>query len=233
MSASSTDTRTALLEAAALCFAEHGYSGTSMRMIADRAQRPASLITHHFKTKEALYVEVFRHMFQNVLQPTLKHQTLPADVWPRDKQEAVQVLREAYHSIYQEVSLGPNSSDRLRDCWPRIWLQESPAPRPSLHPLLKEYFGPTLTTFCKCVQTLRPDLGKAEVNLLATSVLGIVLSHGFLRGLNQVVFGEKEASENFFQSAERLLDLCLYGLLNGPETKSIKAKMTHKNFDQT
>lgn len=231
MSTSSTDTRTALLEAAALCFAEHGYSGTSMRMIADRAQRPFSLITHHFKTKEALYVEVFRHMFQNILQKTLKHQTLPADVWPRDKQEAMQVLREAYHSVYQEVSLGPNSSDRLRDCWPRIWLQESPAPRPSLHSLLKEYFGPTLTTFCKCVQTLRPDLGKAEVNLLATSVLGIVLSHGFLRGVNQVVFGEKDASENFFRSAELLLDLCFYGLLNRPEIRLKKTKVIRKDFE--
>lgn len=231
MSTSSTDTRTALLEAATLCFAEHGYSGTSMRMIADRAQRPFSLITHHFKTKEALYVEVFRHMFQNVLQKTLKHQALPTDVWPRDKQEAMQVLREAYHSIYQEVSLRPNSSDRLRDCWPRIWLQESPAPRPSLHSLLKEYFGPTLTTFCKCVQTLRPDLGKAEVNLLATSVLGIVLSHGFLRGLNQVVFGEKDASENFFRSAELLLDLCFYGLLNRPEIRLKKTKVIRKDFE--
>lgn len=232
MSTPSTDTRSALLEAAVLCFAEHGYSGTSMRMIADKAQRPFSLITHHFKTKEVLYVEVFRHMFQNI-HKNLKHQTLPEDVWPRDRQEALHILREAYHSIYREVSFGPEFADRLQNCWPKLWMQECPAPRPSLHPLVKEYLEPMTTTFCKCVQMLRPDLDKAEASLLATSVLGIVLSHGFLRGVNQVFWGEKDHSENLFRSAERLVDLCFYGLLNSPETKSRKAKIVRKDLDRT
>ena len=226
MGPSSTDTRIVLLESAVLCFAEHGYSGTSMRMIAERAQRPFSLITHHFKTKEALYVEVFRYMFQNILQMDIGHRALPMDVWPRNEQEAIQTLREAYHSVYQEVTLKLEHVDHLRSCWPKLWMQECPSPRPSLHPLVKEYLGPMTTTFCKCVQILRPDLSTDEVNLLATSVLGIVLSHGFLRGVHQVILGERNSKSNPFQSAESLLDLCLHGLLSNFDIKSKRLKTT-------
>ena len=56
------NTRTDLIEVALECFAEHGYDGTSIRMIAQRAGRPLSLIGHHFGSKEGLYLEVFRFL---------------------------------------------------------------------------------------------------------------------------------------------------------------------------
>jgi AcrR family transcriptional regulator len=51
-------TRDALLVAASGLFAEHGYDGTSVRAITQRAQTNLGAVTYHFGSKDALYEAV-------------------------------------------------------------------------------------------------------------------------------------------------------------------------------
>jgi len=53
-------TRTRVLEAAAACFSEKGFAGTSMRDISRASGVLQSLIHHHFGTKQELWQEVLR-----------------------------------------------------------------------------------------------------------------------------------------------------------------------------
>lgn len=49
---------TAIVEAAEACFSRAGYTGASMREIAERAGVSKSLLHYHFQSKEHLFVEV-------------------------------------------------------------------------------------------------------------------------------------------------------------------------------
>jgi len=53
------DTAAELICVATELFAKHGYEGTSIRMITDKADANLGAITYHFGSKEALYESVF------------------------------------------------------------------------------------------------------------------------------------------------------------------------------
>ena len=63
MSRASERTREALIEAAAVVFAEKGYVGGSVRDITRRAQANQAAINYHFGGKEGLYRDVLRMAF--------------------------------------------------------------------------------------------------------------------------------------------------------------------------
>jgi AcrR family transcriptional regulator len=210
------DTRTTLLHAALACFAEHGFDGTSIRMIANLSQRPLSLLAHHFGNKEGLYLEVFKFIFENSISKNLDN-PIPEDGYsPRDKDEAIRMLREQIHYLLKDVLLKSSNTDPIQENATRLWLQEIRSPRPILFPILSSYMKPYTETVKKCIQTLRPELSEAEVIFLGVSILGQIAGHGLMRGLNQAVWGRIVLTDNQFQAAEWLVDLCLNGLVGGP-----------------
>jgi AcrR family transcriptional regulator len=215
MEHSALETRTALLNAALACFAEHGFDGTSIRMIAQRAKRPLSLLSHHFGNKEELYLEVFKLMFENTIQVN-QEDRIPADGYsPKDKGEAIRMLREQIHCIYRDVVLNNRHQDPVHDYSTRLWLQEVHSPRPSLVPIISLYMHPRAETIQKCIQTLRPDIDECQAVFLGISILGLVAGHGLMQGLNQVVWKKTKAPESQFQVSEWLVDLCINGLVGG------------------
>ncbi len=62
MNMETAETRIRILEMAATVFAEHGFSGTTIRMICGRAQVNIASVNYHFGGKEALYREVLRYV---------------------------------------------------------------------------------------------------------------------------------------------------------------------------
>ncbi len=56
----SADTRIRILDAAEVLFMDHGFDGTSMRMITGSAGVNLAAVNYHFGTKELLIQEVFR-----------------------------------------------------------------------------------------------------------------------------------------------------------------------------
>ena len=214
------DTRTALLQAALTCFAEHGFDGTSMRMIAQRAQRPLSLLSHYFGHKEGLYREAFAWMLSAPWRST-SAPSMPANGYlPRDRSEALRLLREQIHSLYTEVTQKNDPQDPLVEYSSALFLREMRSPRPSLHPLLIAHMRPRTETLRNCILMLRTDLQEAEVIFLGSAIIGQVVGQGLMQGINQVVWKKGESTRNEFQAAEMLVELCLFGLLDEKRTRA-------------
>ena len=205
------DTRTSLLQAALVCFADHGFDGTSMRMIAEKAGRPLSLLSHYFRNKEGLYLEVFKHIFET----SAPHLGAPP-AQDLDAAGAIRLLREQIHFMYQQAAPDAVAARPLQDHRARLWLREFRAPRPSLHPIIKEYLSPAADLIRACIRILRPELSEAQVAFLGVTIMGQVAGHGTMSGLNKVLWGEHPPFGSHFQEAELLVDFCLHGLEGRP-----------------
>ena len=68
MSRPSEYTRNSIMRAAIALFAERGYDGTSIRAIVSKARVNQAAINYHFKSKEALYLEVLKVAFEGYLR---------------------------------------------------------------------------------------------------------------------------------------------------------------------
>ena len=66
------DTATRILDASEWLFAEHGFDGTSMRMITTRASVNLASVNYHFGSKEALFQEVFHRRLSELNRQRLE-----------------------------------------------------------------------------------------------------------------------------------------------------------------
>lgn len=200
------DTRLELLEAALLCFSEHGYDGTSLRMIAQQAGRPLSLIGHHFGGKEGLYLEVFRFLTSHAFAPMAADEALV----PRNRQDAVRVFREQIHALYAEACSENAERDARKMCGRRLFLSEMRNPRPEILAMLEKQLQPWVDRMKACIQVLRPDLDEAEIIFFGRLIMSQVTSQGLLEGVSSAIWGRHNL--NAFRSAELLIEFSLQGL---------------------
>ena len=206
MTARPPNTRTDLIEVALECFAEHGYDGTSIRMIAQRAGRPLSLIGHHFGSKEGLYLEVFRFLTATSFV-TLAEGEAKA---PGSRPDAIRFFREQIHAFYLDSCPEDPAAEAQRQAGHRLFLSEMRDPRPEILELLRTRLQPWVNRIKGCIQVLRPDLTEAEVILLGTSIMGQIASQSLLAGVNNAIWGRHALG--VARSAELLAQFSLQGL---------------------
>lgn len=84
------ETYTRLLEAGTTLFAQHGFDGTSVRMIADLASANVAAVAYHFGSKRGLYDAVFEHLYTGIQSESL----LPEHAEGMTQQEVVRALVE-------------------------------------------------------------------------------------------------------------------------------------------
>ncbi len=200
------DTRVELLEAALRCFSEHGYDGTSLRLIAQQAGRPLSLIGHHFGGKEGLYLEVFRFLTSPAFAPGMAEEA-PA---PRNRQDAIRVFREQIHALYAEACSEDPGRDERKKQGRRLFLSEMRNPRPEILEMLQKQLQPWVDRTKACIQVLRPDLSESEIVFYGKLIMSQVTSQGLLEGVSRAIWGRHSLSA--FRSAELLTEFSLQGL---------------------
>ncbi|OQA36758.1 MAG: HTH-type transcriptional regulator RutR [Acidobacteria bacterium ADurb.Bin340] len=201
------DSRTALLEAALHCFAQRGFDGTSIRDIAAAAGRNSSLISHHFGSKEGLYEEVFRQVLE-VRRASLGRAA--EGVAPRDRSEAVERMKVLISTLCLEFILPGPSQEPRRMLGRKLLLHELRDPRPGVAALLVGLVEPWICRFTECLAQLRPEATPAGARFLATSVMGQMMVHLLMQGLQ--VPTEEPGRLGPVEAAELLADYNLRAL---------------------
>jgi len=210
-------TRAELLEAALFCFAERGYEGTSLRMVADRAGKHMSLIAHHFGNKDGLYKAVFEETLTRRGPYCFQGPVVPFEALQDDPERAATLIRELVIKVFLEMRTTFACSDPQRIAGFRLWMNAVHAPLPDLEPLMKERLSPLRLQFAACIQALRPDLPVAEIPFWCALIYGQCLVNTMHHRFNTLVFGAESFPEDATRMAEQIADITLRAI-GRPET---------------
>lgn len=131
---SETSTRDRILSAAAELFAGRGYAATSIRHICERAGANVASVNYYFRSKEHLYEEVFRMLFETIASPL--------EEIARRRIETATQWREAIHDWILKV-LGIFSAEDPPQRWAaKLFARERVAPSSVFPIVYGKFFHP-------------------------------------------------------------------------------------------
>jgi len=85
-------TRELLINTAGELFAEYGYDGTSVKMIAEKSQQNIAAVNYHFGCKQNLFIETLKFVLDKVMTPQqpVKQKSKPIEL----EQELIDYVNE-------------------------------------------------------------------------------------------------------------------------------------------
>ena len=151
MAKTELSTRQRIVQAAEPLFAEHGFSGVSMRAIAAAAGVHLGQLPYHFGTKEALYREIWEYWISQV-----EAGALLSEMRPRAGASQKEQLRAVVEAFFD----GPGRM--LRDArgkhFVAIMVKEAHDPTSNGRGLLEEFIYPNGNRFREELARLFPDM---------------------------------------------------------------------------
>ena len=172
--------RQSLIDATALCLAERGATGTSVRAICARAGVSSGLITHYFDGIDALIVATYRDVGQRVAEAT-ERAVAAAGPMPRDRLEA-----------YVLASFVPPVLDvDLLATWVAFWsLVNGRADMAQAH---AELYADYRAGLALHIQACAPKLSADRVRLAAIGIAALVDGLWLELCLDPTTFAPEEA----------------------------------------
>lgn len=159
--ATDSDTRAALLAAAAELFAEQGFGATRVREIVARANANVAAVNYHFGSKEGLYLAVLEHEAGRVIErfPILR---------PEHAGDAAASLRDVVAGLLARfLSADPSSYA------PRLLIREMLNPTSALAQVVEHVTRPQFEqAFAVVAAILGPRVPPEQVRLSVFSVVG-------------------------------------------------------------
>ena len=198
-----------LLAAATELFAQHGFHGTSIRDIAERAGANVAAGHYHYGSKEGLYLEVLRAQFANVR----------SELTRRGAEQSVTALRRASRrtlvgllrtriTIMLDLLLGPPPAPHGQ-----LMLREMCDPTDAMPMIVTEFIAPQVQEMEQLVARLVPGAGREAVTRIGFSIMAQVLFYRFTMPMTLLLRGETKYPRNFVQqTARHIMRFSLHGL---------------------
>jgi AcrR family transcriptional regulator len=164
-----------LLDAAVDLFARHGFHGTSIRDIAERAGANVAAGHYHYGSKEGLYLEVLRAQFAQVRgELERRGVSRPAPALRRASRRELIRLLEARITTMLELLLGPPPAPHGQ-----LMLWEMCDPTDAMPSIVTEFIEPQTREMEVLVARLMPGAGREAVTQIVFSIVGQVLFYRF------------------------------------------------------
>jgi AcrR family transcriptional regulator len=186
-----------ILSKAIVLFAEKGYSGLSMRMLATAVNMSVAAIYHHFPDKNTLYLEAVRFAFSG-------KELVFAQVWesvcpPTEK------LANFIRSLMAVMVQDPD--------FHRLMQREVMEANPERMQLLAQ--GVFKKQFCLLMQFAAELAPELDAYLIATSIIGLIKNYIDYQPLHRYFPGRKPEHDQPEIIAAHITSLLLNGLKIG------------------
>jgi AcrR family transcriptional regulator len=154
------DTREQLLDAARAVFAERGYDGATVRLIAERAGVDPAMVNHWFGGKEGL--------FTASLRIPIDPATILAEVVPGDPAHLAERILTRFLQVWDASGAAQFSA-----------LIQSVATQETAARMLREFIGKVLVA--KVVATVAPDRPELRATLAGSQLIGVAIARYVLK----------------------------------------------------
>jgi AcrR family transcriptional regulator len=205
--ADSSETRERILAASVRLFSERGYSGTSLRAIADAASVNLAATNYHFGSKAQLLEAAFNRCVAPI--NAARKQRLAALEAQADPPTVEAVVR-----AFVDLHFVPGGLPHIQQFVARLFAE----PKTLSVPLLERAFGPTVQPFYAALKRALPDVDAAELqwrfHFLIGSMIQLLHFDAPLEVFEQGVNEDEQATAALEGDAgvERLVKFVVAGL---------------------
>ena len=182
-----------ILDNAIDLFAKAGFSGVSMRKIAQQAGITQAAIYHHFDSKEALYLAAIKKVFRAQTGDVLDSLEFVAN--PVDRLEALVKI------VMQRM----NEEPQLRQIYVRELLEGNDT---RLRLIAEQVFAPIYGVLEKLMKQLAPRM---DATLMLISITGLVFHHLEAKKIVRFLPGLNSEQENVATIAHHITQLVTQG----------------------
>jgi len=177
------ETRATLISVGARLFAQNGYHGVSMRMLAAEAGVNLATVGYHFGGKAGLYEAILQSLIdiRNDIFPT------PEEVEEKVREAGATPEAKGEVSDWFLTRLIQGMLGHEHDHWPVFIISRELAQPTDLYPKLDtEFFNPAQQTLVSFVSSmLGEDVDEEENFIVAHTIIGMLTK--FLEGYNYVI----------------------------------------------
>lgn len=151
------ETRTRILDAAEELFMQHGFEGTSMRLLTAKAGVNLAAVNYHFGSKHALIEAVFRRRLDPMNQARLAGlDALEAKDQPAQPQEIIRAFLSPTLKLVEDAKGGGRNFTRLLG---RTYTE----PAKPVRQLIGQIYAPVMDRFKKALARALPQMPLEEL----------------------------------------------------------------------
>ena len=147
-------TKERILGAAEELFAQHGFSGTSLRQVTSRADVNIAAVNYHFGSKENLVNEVFRRRMDEMSERRIRELRAAQEESPGQLEPILRAFIEPALAL---------TLDKHGSAFVRVLARAYAEKNDRLRKFLSDNYGSVLREFAKAIAPCLPKLGKEEL----------------------------------------------------------------------